>query len=156
MKAEKIWLLSSPTNKFHVTWWHKLCIWSIPKNLLTFRIGTGIRPVSDRMANLSSVTGVLSGAPFSFQSGISSFKAGGSRQAPDNVWPPAGKRGIKIKYIILYNKKLWHWWKKFKIMIKLSKKVVNEQSKLSVCLHSFNNLEKNFFFKIQLICFFFS
>lgn len=41
-----------------------------------------------RKANLSLVTGVFNGAPLSFQSGISSFKAIGSRQAPERMCVP--------------------------------------------------------------------
>ena len=52
------------------------------------KIGTGILPFSVRNANLSAVTGVLSGAPFSFQSGISSSSAVVSMQAPERIWPP--------------------------------------------------------------------
>ena len=52
------------------------------------KIGTGIRYFSVRMANLSAVTGVCNGAPFSFQSGINSFRADSSIQAPDRVCPP--------------------------------------------------------------------
>ena len=36
----------------------------------------------------SSVTGVFSGAPRSFQSGSSSFRARGSITAPDRIWAP--------------------------------------------------------------------
>ena len=46
------------------------------------------RPVAVRMANLSSVTGVLRGESRSAQSGISSLRARGSRQAPDRMCPP--------------------------------------------------------------------
>jgi len=49
------------------------------------RIGTGILEVSVSIPNLSVVTGVLSGEPLSFQSGINSFSAIGSIQAPDNI-----------------------------------------------------------------------
>jgi hypothetical protein len=49
------------------------------------RIGTGILDVAVRILNLSVVTGVSRGAPFSFQSGINSFSATGSIQAPDNI-----------------------------------------------------------------------
>jgi hypothetical protein len=52
------------------------------------RIGTDILEVSVSILNLSVVTGVLRGAPLSFQSGINSFSAIGSIQAPDNIWPP--------------------------------------------------------------------
>lgn len=48
----------------------------------------GILPVFVSKPNLSDVTGVLSGAPFSFQSGISSVNAIGSTQAPESIWPP--------------------------------------------------------------------
>ena len=48
-------------------------------------IGTGIVEVSVSILNLSVVTGVLRGAPLSFQSGINSFSATGSIQAPDNI-----------------------------------------------------------------------
>lgn len=52
------------------------------------KIGIGILEVSVKRANLSSVTGVVIGASFSFQSGMSSSNALVSRQAPDNVcWP---------------------------------------------------------------------
>ena len=37
-------------------------------------LSTNYLPVDVRKANLSSVTGVFNGAPFSAQSGISSFK----------------------------------------------------------------------------------
>ena len=52
--------------------------------------GVGMRklPVSVRNMNLSAVTGVSSGAPRSFQSGISSFRLRGSRTAPDRIWAP--------------------------------------------------------------------
>ena len=49
------------------------------------RIGTGILEVSVSILNLSAVTGVVRGAPLSFQSGINSFSATGSIQAPDNI-----------------------------------------------------------------------
>ena len=52
---------------------------------MPLRMGTGMRPVAVRMANLSSVTGVLRGAPRSFQSGMSSSRAVGSRHAPERV-----------------------------------------------------------------------
>ena len=47
--------------------------------------GTDILEVSVSILNLSVVTGVLRGAPLSFQSGINSFSATGSIQAPDNI-----------------------------------------------------------------------
>ena len=52
------------------------------------KIGTGILPFSVSIANLSAVTGVLRGAPFSFQSGMSSSSADVSIQAPESVCPP--------------------------------------------------------------------
>ena len=45
-------------------------------------------PVSLKNMNLSAVTGVSSGAPRSFQSGISSCRLRGSRTAPDRIWAP--------------------------------------------------------------------
>ena len=63
------------------------------------KIGIGIRPFSVRRANLSSLTGVFKGASLSFQSGNNSSKALGSRQAPDNVWPPNSE--VRIKWISL-------------------------------------------------------
>ena len=41
--------------------------------------------------NFSSVTGVLSGAPRSFQSGISSSSARGSMTAPERMWAPTSE-----------------------------------------------------------------
>jgi hypothetical protein len=41
-----------------------------------------------RMTKASSVTGVSSGAPFSFQSGISSSSARGSKTLPDRMCAP--------------------------------------------------------------------
>jgi hypothetical protein len=38
-----------------------------------------------RIANLSAVTGVLRGAPFSFQSGINSSSATVSMHAPERI-----------------------------------------------------------------------
>ena len=43
---------------------------------------------SVRKRNRSSLTGVLSGAPFSFQSGISSVSARGSITAPERMCAP--------------------------------------------------------------------
>src|SRR3546814_9906921 len=48
-------------------------------------------PFSVRNRNFSSVTGVLSGAPFAFQSGISSSSARGSNTAPDRIWAPTSE-----------------------------------------------------------------
>ncbi len=39
----------------------------------------------------SPVTGVLSGAPSSFQSGNSSFSARGSNTAPERMWAPTSE-----------------------------------------------------------------
>lgn len=55
------------------------------ESTLPGKIGIGIRPLSVRYANLSSLTGVFNGAPKSFQSGNSSFKATGSTTAPDSI-----------------------------------------------------------------------
>lgn len=52
-------------------------------------IGMGSLPVCVSMANLSSVTGVLRGAPFSFQSGMSSVNADGSWR-----WKWKSERGV--------------------------------------------------------------
>lgn len=49
------------------------------------KIGIPIRLLLVRYPNLSSVTGVVNGAPKSFQSGNSSFKAIGSTTAPDKI-----------------------------------------------------------------------
>src|SRR6201996_5014009 len=50
--------------------------------------GTLFAPVSDRNRKRSSVTSTVSGAPFSFQSGISSVIARGSITAPDRICAP--------------------------------------------------------------------
>lgn len=50
--------------------------------------GSLIADFSVRNENTSEATGVLRGAPLSFQSGISSLIAIGSITAPDKVWPP--------------------------------------------------------------------
>lgn len=49
------------------------------------KIGKGILFFSVKKANLSDITGVCKGAPLSFQSGISSFKACNSIHAPESV-----------------------------------------------------------------------
>jgi hypothetical protein len=58
-------------------------------------ISRGIRKLGKRKApvllknrNWSSLTCVSSGAPFSFQSGMSSFSPIGSITAPDRMWAP--------------------------------------------------------------------
>lgn len=52
------------------------------------KIGMGKALFCVSIENLSFVTGVCKGAPLSFQSGNSSSKALGSKQAPDSMCPP--------------------------------------------------------------------
>ncbi|MNR11441.1 hypothetical protein D3C85_1277400 [compost metagenome] len=55
----------------------------------SIQFGVVRAPVWDRNMNLSCVTGTVSGAPFSFQSGISSVSASGSMTAPDRMCAPS-------------------------------------------------------------------
>ena len=48
-------------------------------------------PFAVRYRNSSARAGVLSGAPFSFQSGISSSSARGSKTAPERMWAPTSE-----------------------------------------------------------------
>ncbi len=50
-----------------------------------------ITPAGPSQSNLSFVTAVSSGAPLSFQSGMSSFSALGSITAPDRMWAPTSE-----------------------------------------------------------------
>ena len=52
------------------------------------RCGSDHRPLLVKIQWWFSVTGTVSGAPFSFQSGISSFSATGSITAPERIWAP--------------------------------------------------------------------
>ena len=51
-------------------------------------VGQEIASRSVRNRNFSALTGVLSGASLSFQSGMSSLSARGSSTAPERMWAP--------------------------------------------------------------------
>jgi len=54
-------------------------------------VGTPIDPLGPKRSSLSEVTSVLSGAPFSFQSGMSRVRPDGSRTAPERICAPTSE-----------------------------------------------------------------
>ncbi|CFW31723.1 Uncharacterised protein [Bordetella pertussis] len=64
---------------------------SLWKQAGSSQLGVERAPVALRKRNLSCVTGTFSGAPFSFQSGISSVRACGSMTAPDRICAPSSE-----------------------------------------------------------------
>ena len=82
----------------------------------------GILRFSVNKAKLSSLTSVFKGASLSFQSGMSSFNARGSKHAPDNVWAP---KENKLKSYKQAQQKIKHNVSKIKSSTPCTSEILN-------------------------------
>ncbi len=67
---------------------------------------------SVRTMNFSLVTGALSGAPLSFQSGISSSRARGSSTAPESMWAPTSEPFSSTQTLTSWPRSALSWRKR--------------------------------------------